>query len=582
MFTQLILTVGNDKQAGPFNTDDLPIDCQYVCSCGWFVSLIRVTKTVIHHHKLGDDIMTQRKRIALCFSLVSSTLLTLTTPHTAIGHGLMTEPPSRNATCGLPDDQKPHNATIPACVDAFAQDQNGGYQFMSVLTHDVGRQGVTPLPNNVCGFDSETWDNNNNGNTTPWDLPLDWPTTPVAAGPFDITWNISWGPHFDDTEEFVYYITKPGFQYQVGTPLTWSDFEATPFCKQLYDDSAPLANTNVVPDKGATTFKTSCQLPSRTGRHVIYGEWGRNFFTFERFHGCIDVNFSGGGSNQPPVADSQSVELDKNTSATIALSASDADGSIDSFTITSNPQHGTLTGTGASRSYTPNADFFGSDSFTFTARDNDGAISSAATVSITVNDEGGTGPTNQAPIADFAYAANNLAVSFAGGVSSDPDNGPSALSYIWDFGDGFSSSDVGPVHTYAQAGSYQVTLTVSDGDLTDATTKQIVVNDPSTGNTSCSYVIANQWNTGFVAEIVISNNGTTPINGWEVSWSYTDGSSVSSGWNSVLTGSGSGPYSATNLAWNSTIQPGASVAFGFQGSHTGSASIVTVNGAVCN
>ena len=43
---------------------------------------------------------------------------------------------------------------------------------MSVLTHDVGRAGVTPLPQNVCSFDSETF----NGQVTPWDTPIDWPT----------------------------------------------------------------------------------------------------------------------------------------------------------------------------------------------------------------------------------------------------------------------------------------------------------------------------------------------------------------------------------------------------------------------
>lgn len=517
-------------------------------------------------------------------ALLAGALLLAAASGPALSHGLMTEPPSRNATCGLPEDQKPHNATIPACVAAFAQDQNGGYQFMSVLSHDVGRQGVTPLPTNVCGFDSETWDNNNNGNTTPWDLPLDWPSTPVTAGAFDITWNISWGPHFDDTEEFVYYITKPDFQYQVGQPLTWSDFEATPFCKELYDDSSPLANPSVVPNKNATTFKTSCQLPSRTGRHVIYGEWGRNFFTFERFHGCIDVAFNndGGGTNQPPVATGQSISLDKNTSQNLVLSATDSDGTIDSFTIVAGPQNGTLTGSGASRSYTPNTDYFGTDSFTFTARDNDGAISALATVSITVNDEGGSGPINQAPVADFAHAANGLAVSFAGGVSSDPDNGPNPLTYSWSFGDGTTSNEVGPVHTYTQAGSYQVTLTVSDGELSNASTKSISVTDSPGNAANCSYVIANQWNSGFVGEISINNNGTSPINGWEVAWSYSDGSAVTSGWNSTLSGSGSGPYTASNLGWNGIIQPGESVSFGFQGTHSGSTSVVSVTGAVCN
>ena len=104
------------------------------------------------------------------------------------GHGLMEEPPSRNWICGY--ETKPHEVqwgtpATPECADAF-EFQDGGYQFMAVLSHDVGRIGVSPLPDSVCGFDSETW----NGGLTPWDAPMDWPTTPMAAGRNEIKWNI--------------------------------------------------------------------------------------------------------------------------------------------------------------------------------------------------------------------------------------------------------------------------------------------------------------------------------------------------------------------------------------------------------
>ena len=512
--------------------------------------------------------------------LISSVLLTMISGN-AFGHGLMVDPPSRNATCGLAEDQKPHNATIPACIEAFQNDQNGGYQFMSVLTHDVGRQGVSPLPGNVCGFDSETWDSYNNGNTTPWDLPVDWPTSGVQAGPLDITWNISWGPHFDDTEEFVYYITKADFQYQVGTPLAWSDFEATPFCKQTYDDSNPTANPGVIADKGATTFKTSCTLPQRNGRHVIYGEWGRNFFTFERFHGCIDVTFGDNGPiNQRPVADAQSVSVQQDSSVSVTLTGSDPDGSVTAFNISQAPANGSLSGTGSSVVYTPNAGFAGSDSFYFTVTDNQSATSLPAQVSITVT---GDGTSNVVPTADFSYVANNLSVNFDASASSDGDNGPQPLSYSWTFGDGQTGTGVTPSHTYSTAGSYQAELTVSDGADSASTTKTVSVSGPGGGGSAtCEYIISNSWNSGFVAEIRIMNTGTSVIDGWEVNWSYTDGSAITNGWNSVLTGSGSGPYSATNLEWNRVIQPGETAVFGFQGSHGGNTAVVNVTGAVCN
>ncbi len=41
---------------------------------------------------------------------------------------------------------------------------------------------------------------------------------------------------------------------------------------------------------------------------------------------------------------------------------------------------------------------------------------------------------------------------------------PGALAYAWDFGDGNSSTDENPSHTYAAAGDYVVTLTVSQDD----------------------------------------------------------------------------------------------------------------------
>lgn len=216
----------------------------------------------------------------------------------AFSHGLMSEPASRNWFCGAVT--KPDQAQAgTACAEAFAQDPNGGYQFMSVLTHDVGRKGVEPLPNNVCGFDSETW----SGGATPWDMPVDWPTNSISAGDLTITWDISWGPHFDDTEEFRYWITKPDFEYTIGQPLQWSDFEEQAFCVLNYDDKNPSANPNVVPDKDNTLFHTTCTIPEREGRHVIYGEWGRNYYTYERFHGCIDVVFDGDTGPEPVEAD---------------------------------------------------------------------------------------------------------------------------------------------------------------------------------------------------------------------------------------------------------------------------------------
>lgn len=78
---------------------------------------------------------------------------------------------------------------------------------------------------------------------------------------------------------------------------------------------------------------------------------------------------------------------------------------------------------------------------------------------------------------------------------------------------------------------------------------------------SCEYVVSNEWGSGATATVEITNNGTTAVNGWDVSWTY-DNNRVTNSWNAQV--SGSNPYTATDLGWNGTIQPGQTVEFGMQ------------------
>lgn len=97
---------------------------------------------------------------------------------------------------------------------------------------------------------------------------------------------------------------------------------------------------------------------------------------------------------------------------------------------------------------------------------------------------------------------------------------------------------------------------------------------------TCSYVVNSQWQNGFTAVIRIKNTTNQPINGWSVNWQYTDGSVITNSWNAAL--SGTNFYSAQNLNWNSNIQPGQTVEFGFQGTKpAGEASVPVITGDVC-
>lgn len=221
----------------------------------------------------------------------------------SFGHGFVDSPGARNYFCGKvtkPDEVANGTARYPVCGDAFASDFNGGYSYMSVLNHHQGRKVLGPSTKNVCGFDSETWQ----GGKTPWDNAINWPVNNINSGSQVFSWDISNGPHYDDTSDFRYWITKPGFVYQVGRELTWADFEDQPFCDLPYNDDNPGAYPNVRAEKATARIHTTCTVPSRTGRHVIYAEWGREPPTYERFHGCIDVQIGGGGASSTPATSS--------------------------------------------------------------------------------------------------------------------------------------------------------------------------------------------------------------------------------------------------------------------------------------
>lgn len=132
-----------------------------------------------------------------------------------------------------------------------------------------------------------------------------------------------------------------------------------------------------------------------------------------------------------PVAQDQSVTTNQNTPVAITLVATDEDGDTLTYSIVGGPSNGVLSGTGANRTYTPNAGFTGSDQFTFRA--NDGTVdSNLATVSITVV------PTGDPPtITSFTPTSGGVGVRviitgtrFAGATSVTFDGVPATFRVL--------------------------------------------------------------------------------------------------------------------------------------------------------
>jgi RHS repeat-associated protein len=99
--------------------------------------------------------------------------------------------------------------------------------------------------------------------------------------------------------------------------------------------------------------------------------------------GLVQWSSSSTQTNRPPVAMNQTITLAENSSTNITLIGSDPQGLALTFSVLTQPAHGTLSGTPPNVTYRPAANYFGNDAFTFKV--NNGITDSApATISLIV------------------------------------------------------------------------------------------------------------------------------------------------------------------------------------------------------
>jgi len=128
---------------------------------------------------------------------------------------------------------------------------------------------------------------------------------------------------------------------------------------------------------------------------------------------------------------------------------------------------------GTGTSFSTSSLSVGTHTITLTAKDAQGATGTD-TRTITITPPAG----NQPPVANFTFTCSTTIAhqcSFDGSSSTD-DHG--VTMYNWNWGNGRSESHVGATakNTWSSAGTFSVTLTVTDaGGLTNAITKQVVV-----------------------------------------------------------------------------------------------------------
>ena len=179
--------------------------------------------------------------------------------------------------------------------------------------------------------------------------------------------------------------------------------------------------------------------------------------------------------NTPPVA-SFSYKTNQ-LKVTFTNSSSDADGDLLTSVWNFGDGNKVLAKNDSSFTYT----FAKAGTYKVTLTVDDGVDSHTVSQEVTVKSSGGNtpvdpdDPTNHAPAAAFDAASNGLTVSLTN-ASTDEDN--DNLTYMWDFGDGATSTDASPTHTYKKAGTYKIVLTVSDGKASRDTSRTVEVKVP--------------------------------------------------------------------------------------------------------
>jgi hypothetical protein len=121
------------------------------------------------------------------------------------------------------------------------------------------------------------------------------------------------------------------------------------------------------------------------------GELGSDSFSYQANDGKLDAEYEGyvfitiqeAGYNEPPQPANLVIVTMPGQPVTVDLTTYDADDDPLTYTIVGQPGHGSLSGTGASRTYTPVQSWVGTDSFVFGVDDGSGPVESTATIIVT-------------------------------------------------------------------------------------------------------------------------------------------------------------------------------------------------------
>lgn len=191
---------------------------------------------------------------------------------------------------------------------------------------------------------------------------------------------------------------------------------------------------------------------------------------------------------------------------------------VASYTSSQNLLNAAFTNTSYGPGATYSWDFGDANTSTLTNPSHTYAAAGTYTVCLTVTNTCGNNQSCQSvvvcnqPVAAYAPAAAALAVNFTDMSTGTVD------SWAWDFGDGNTSTQQNPAHTYATAGTYTVCLVTSNScGYADTICQSIMV---------CAAPVAAFSTSDALTSITLTDMSTGTVDAW--AWDFGDGNTSTS------------------------------------------------------
>ncbi|MGH8015647.1 MAG: putative Ig domain-containing protein, partial [Candidatus Zixiibacteriota bacterium] len=393
------------------------------------------------------------------------------------GDGIVTDSENVTITVGEAGNQAPVLATIGPRNTT----ENVNLNF-NVSATDA--DGTTPVLTTSTLPGGASFNNNGNGTGT-----FNWTPTFVQAGVYNIVFRASDGV-LVDTEIVVITVFETGNQAPIlatignrnvneGINLNFniSATDADGTTPNLTTTTLPTGATFINNGNGTGTFNWT---PSFT-QSGIYN------ITFRATDGSltdteiVTITVNEAGNQAPVLADIGPKGTTEGVNLNFNVSATDADGTIPTFTTSALPSGASFVNNGngtATFNWTPT--FVQSGTYFVTFRATDGALVDTERVTIAVNEVG-----NQAPIlATIGSRSVNENVLLTFNVSATDADGtipalstsarPTGANFV-NNGNGTGTFTWTP--TFIQSGTYFIIFFASDGVLVDSETVQIIVNE---------------------------------------------------------------------------------------------------------